>query len=146
MARCHGYTHLISFQRGLDTTEWPSHLRRSGYGASTLLIHPLANIYELTTIFCRLCCFKSDAYYSHQARLQDVLDVCVSERWGDGSIRTVCVTPLLVMELMTIFCSMIPETKGRSLEEMDIVFGAVSADNRAANIAQHVHGAYFFYP
>lgn len=41
---------------------------------------------------------------------------------------------------------MIPETKGRSLEEMDIVFGAVSADSRAANIAQHEHGACFFYP
>lgn len=41
---------------------------------------------------------------------------------------------------------MIPETKGRSLEEMDIVFGAVSADNRAANIAQHEHGAYIFLP
>jgi hypothetical protein len=50
------------------------------------------------------------------------------------------------MELMTIFCSMIPETKGRSLEEMDIVFGAVSADSRAANIAQHEHGACFFLP
>jgi hypothetical protein len=41
--------------------------------------------------------------------------------------------------------SMIPETKGRSLEEMDIVFGAVSADNRAANIARHEQGAYFAY-
>ena len=38
---------------------------------------------------------------------------------------------------------MIPETKGRSLEEMDIVFGAVSADNRAANIARHERGACF---
>jgi hypothetical protein len=40
---------------------------------------------------------------------------------------------------------MIPETKGRSLEEMDIVFGAVSADDRAANIARHEHGASFFF-
>ena len=38
---------------------------------------------------------------------------------------------------------MIPETKGRSLEEMDIVFGAVSADDRAANIARHEHGTCF---
>ncbi|KAF8469802.1 general substrate transporter [Russula ochroleuca] len=38
---------------------------------------------------------------------------------------------------MAPFSLMIPETKGRSLEEMDIVFGAVSADNRAANIARH---------
>jgi hypothetical protein len=38
--------------------------------------------------------------------------------------------------------SIIPETKGRSLEEMDIVFGAVSAVDRAANIARHEQGAY----
>jgi hypothetical protein len=40
---------------------------------------------------------------------------------------------------------MIPETKGRSLEEMDIVFGAISAGDRAVNIARHEHGACSFF-
>jgi hypothetical protein len=50
-ARCHGSTHLISFQRGPDTMEWLSHLRRSGCGASVFLMHPPANTYGLTTVF-----------------------------------------------------------------------------------------------
>lgn len=32
------------------------------------------------------------------------------------------------------FYSILPETKGRSLEEMDIVFGAVSAEKRQGDI------------
>src|SRR5712675_1472661 len=36
-ARCHGYTHPISFQRGPDTMEWPSHLHRSGCGVGVFL-------------------------------------------------------------------------------------------------------------
>ena len=35
---------------------------------------------------------------------------------------------------MFVFTFFIPETKGRSLEEMDIVFGAVQAEKRAADI------------
>ena len=31
---------------------------------------------------------------------------------------------------------LIPETKGRSLEEMDIIFGAVQAEKRRADIEQ----------
>ena len=34
------------------------------------------------------------------------------------------------------FHRLIPETKGRSLEEMDIIFGAVDAEKRKADIAQ----------
>ena len=34
----------------------------------------------------------------------------------------------------------IPETKGRSLEEMDIIFGSVSADQRQADIARQERG------
>lgn len=37
--------------------------------------------------------------------------------------------------------SILPETKGRSLEEMDIIFGAVSAEARAENIARQEQGA-----
>ncbi|KAL0577238.1 hypothetical protein V5O48_004757 [Marasmius crinis-equi] len=35
---------------------------------------------------------------------------------------------------MGVFSLLIPETKGRSLEDMDIIFGAVSAEERAAGI------------
>jgi len=33
--------------------------------------------------------------------------------------------------------SFIPETKGRSLEDMDIIFGSISAEERQANIEKH---------
>jgi len=36
---------------------------------------------------------------------------------------------------MAVFTLLIPETKGRSLEEMDIIFGSVKADQRQADIA-----------
>jgi hypothetical protein len=42
--------------------------------------------------------------------------------------------------LLTVLRSLIPETKGRSLEEMDIIFGAIDADARAANIARQEQG------
>jgi sugar porter (SP) family MFS transporter len=37
---------------------------------------------------------------------------------------------------MGIFSLLIPETKGRSLEDMDIIFGSISAEERQANIAK----------
>ena len=39
-----------------------------------------------------------------------------------------------VRELIIRSVRMIPETKGRSLEEMDVVFGAVSSEARQALI------------
>ena len=33
--------------------------------------------------------------------------------------------------------SLIPETKGRSLEDMDVIFGSISAKERQADIEQH---------
>ncbi|KAJ2991350.1 hypothetical protein NUW54_g8216 [Trametes sanguinea] len=42
---------------------------------------------------------------------------------------------------MATFSLAIPETKGRSLEEMDIIFGSVSADQRQADIARQERGA-----
>ena len=33
--------------------------------------------------------------------------------------------------------SLIPETKGRSLEDMDIIFGSISVEERQANIEKH---------
>ncbi|KAI0247754.1 general substrate transporter [Lactifluus subvellereus] len=43
---------------------------------------------------------------------------------------------------MAPFSLLIPETTGHSLEEMDIIFGAISADDRAANIKRQEQGAY----
>jgi len=37
---------------------------------------------------------------------------------------------------MAVFTLLIPETKGRSLEEMDIIFGSVKEDQRQADIAR----------
>jgi hypothetical protein len=62
------------------------------------------------------------------------------------------VTPTLVTDLgyklffmfatinilgMAVFSWFLPETKGHSLEDMDIIFGAVSADQRQADILMH---------
>ena len=41
---------------------------------------------------------------------------------------------------MGTFSLLIPETKGRSLEEMDIIFGSVQADQRQADIAKQERG------
>ena len=38
--------------------------------------------------------------------------------------------------------SMIPETKGRSLEEMDIIFGSITADQRQADIERQEKRAF----
>ena len=46
-----------------------------------------------------------------------------------------------IWRLIIPFFSLIPETKGRSLEEMDIIFGAVSAEEREAYIARQQKGA-----
>ena len=43
---------------------------------------------------------------------------------------------------MGTFSLLIPETKGRSLEEMDIIFGAVQADQRNADIAKQERGMF----
>ncbi|KAI0702247.1 hypothetical protein C8Q76DRAFT_697954 [Earliella scabrosa] len=42
--------------------------------------------------------------------------------------------------IMTVFALLIPETKGRSLEEMDIIFGAVKEDKRMKDIAAQERG------
>ena len=41
-----------------------------------------------------------------------------------------------------LLCSLIPETKGRSLEEMDVIFGSVQADKRQADIAAQERGTF----
>jgi hypothetical protein len=37
---------------------------------------------------------------------------------------------------MFVFACLIPETKGRSLEDMDVLFGSVSAEQRHADIVR----------
>ncbi|KAG5729230.1 putative quinate permease [Termitomyces sp. T112] len=37
---------------------------------------------------------------------------------------------------MAVFAFFLPETKGRSLEDMDVIFGSVSAEARAAHVAE----------
>ena len=41
---------------------------------------------------------------------------------------------------MAVFSLLIPETKGRSLEEMDIIFGSVSREERQAYIEREEKG------
>ena len=47
---------------------------------------------------------------------------------------------LLTNHHSLVFDRLIPETKGRSLEEMDVIFGAVSAETRAADIRRQEEG------
>lgn len=42
--------------------------------------------------------------------------------------------------MFTLLCSLIPETKGRSLEEMDVIFGSVKAEKREADIRKQERG------
>ena len=94
----------------------------------------------LQQYFPRLCCSQGDAFPSDKARLQVVPLVRIFEHWGDGSVLAVGPTFLSCTLLLTRPISIIPETKGRSLEEMDIIFGAVSAEDRADNIARQEQG------
>jgi hypothetical protein len=96
----------------------------------------------------RFRCVKGDTDHSYEARLQDVLDVRVSEHRGDGTVCSV-VWPLRFTNVRLYrFDSLIPETKGRSLEEMDIIFGAINPDDRAANLSRRrqEQGTHFLLP
>ena len=45
-----------------------------------------------------------------------------------------------------LYHRLIPETKGRSLEEMDIIFGSVKAEQRQADILKQERGTYHPWP
>ena len=49
---------------------------------------------------------------------------------------------LLVADRFLSLNRWIPETKGRSLEEMDIIFGAVTRESRAAGIEKQEKGSF----
>lgn len=123
--------------------EWLSHLRRSGCGASVFLKHPLANIYVLTTVFSDYVVSKTTPTIHTRLGYKMFFMFASLNIGAMAPFALYGRPPCLYRTLQLSFGSMIPETKGRSLEEMDIVFGAVSAHNRAANIARHEHGACF---
>ena len=43
--------------------------------------------------------------------------------------------------MIHVLCRLIPETKGRSLEEMDVIFGSISAEQRQVDIDKREQGA-----
>lgn len=53
---------------------------------------------------------------------------------GIFSLYAVLYEPHLLLCTDTLLDRIIPETKGRSLEDMDIIFGSISAAERKANI------------
>ncbi|KAF8151348.1 general substrate transporter [Crassisporium funariophilum] len=70
------------------------------------------------------------------------------------------VTPMMITDLkykiffqfgtinivgMGIFSLLIPETKGRSLEDMDVIFGSISAEERQANIMKQEKSSFLHY-
>ncbi|KAJ3864834.1 hypothetical protein EV359DRAFT_63665 [Lentinula novae-zelandiae] len=59
--------------------------------------------------------------------------VCFYSMGWDGMFATVNI------DAMGTFSLIIPDTKGRSLEEMDIIFGSVSAEKQSANVAKFEH-------
>lgn len=65
---------------------------------------------------------------------------------GGMAVFSLCVCSsycLHLINLLTLLLnSLIPETKGRSLEEMDIIFGSVQADKRIADIAAQERGEF----
>ena len=74
--------------------------------------------------------------------IQDLLHVRHDQHRWNGDLLAVSLVSLPIGEecrlthYYLVACSLIPETKGRSLEEMDIIFGAVDAEKRKADIAQ----------
>ena len=78
---------------------------------------------------------EMDTRHGHEPWLQAVLDVRDAEHW--------CSRYFLAVSHLSwsrnrahanVSNSLIPETKGKSLEEMDIIFGSVDADKRRADI------------
>ena len=55
-----------------------------------------------------------------------------------GHFRAVCQLPYFIYSLSdNSSFSLIPETKGRSLEDMDVIFGSISAEERQAHIKKY---------
>ena len=84
----------------------------------------------------RLCPLEGHADAGHRPRVQDLPHVRDDQHRRHGRLQPVRrpAAPLCVVCADHVRCRLIPETKGRSLEEMDIIFGAVQADKRRADI------------
>ena len=93
---------------------------------------------------CRLCRYKSYASDNYSARLQDLPHVCHNKYRGHGYFFLVShFWYILYINLaLTTTFSFLPETKGCSLEEMDIIFGSTSRERREADIAKQERGEF----
>lgn len=120
---------------------WRWRVLRNGCGVSVLV-----NVgwRKPLNVPCRLCRLKSHTRYDHRPRIQNLLHVWNREHCRNGSLRSVCTLSLrncLYPGAYLFLVSLIPETKGRSLEDMDIIFGSVSAEQRQKNIEERENGS-----
>ncbi|KAF5376014.1 hypothetical protein D9757_008832 [Collybiopsis confluens] len=58
---------------------------------------------------------------------------------GWGYLKFFLMSATLNIGAMSIFSIVIPESKGRSLEEMDIIFGSISQEQRTADVERYEH-------
>ena len=98
---------------------------------------------HVLTDFCRFCSFKDHTSDDFQPRLQNLHRVRDRQHRSTGYFFIVRrgLLPSCAGRL-TVFVrhSLIPETKGRSLEEMDIIFGSITAEERRAHIEEFGRG------
>ena len=97
----------------------------------------------------RLCRREGHADARDRPGVQAVPDVRDDQHRRHGRLFAVRPVPCLsrvtarmlaCLPASVCVCRLIPETKGRSLEEMDVIFGAVQADKRRADIAAQARG------
>ena len=87
----------------------------------------------------RLCRIQGDPNDRSEPGLQAVYAFCHDQRGGYGRlfrvrVRCVCLCAVRTLTRRRVCRSMLPETKGLSLEAMDVLFGAVSSELREAFI------------
>jgi hypothetical protein len=129
--------------------DWPLDLRRSGCGAS-ILTRPNAstNGCLITTVLPDFVVSKVTPTIHTKLGYKMFLMF--------ASLNIGAMAPFALLSGLFAFTnvhlyrfdSLIPETKGRSLEEMDIIFGAISPDDRAANLSRQrqEQGAHLLLP
>lgn len=72
---------------------------------------------------------------AHGPAMEDLHDVRHDQYRRHGHLlRVRCFSSALRPRFPDIGHRLIPETKGRSLEEMDLIFGSISAEERSTNI------------
>lgn len=95
--------------------------------------------------FFRLCRIEGHTSNDYSSRLQDLPHVCNNKYRSYGYLCLVSYfsNPFYISFVLTASTSFLPETKGRSLEEMDIIFGSTSKERRDADIAKQERGEFF---